>query len=654
MPGIKLITKDGLVRILPAQRRLTIGFKRIAPILAVSALLTTCGPLLARNPRGWDYPMFHDPAFTPAPVENVCATPRYLHLWQLVFAHNNPVIDAQLCAIIAKQKRAGLIIPHGLTEEIDRLALGQWNMNAKASKKTLIRWQMAQIAALAVVGKSLARHAADTLIHLDQKASPALAMAIDPLLFGSRNHVIIKLWSSRAADDQMPILMRRSAIRGLDRSGDVKTATRLSRICFSRRTPVILRIAAARALSHLHANEHLNIIAGNQSGRGASRVDEIINAILTLGTGRASAIIHLCLANRSSVILIALRRIDRSVSMSRQFIRFDGGKLAARLSHAELASVRHAVTAIALRADIAQSLPILFSQLADMRTYISDDARMAITRLAQGVDLRRLVVSDAMARVGVPTTRLNAQTQMQSLLILGRLKIRGAVAPGTRLLHSSSDRVVLAAVITLRRLKAVHEAPVVYHLAVRILAHEFKLKKQYNDKLAKEKIPGGPAMAGQYSIALSGHVLLQSQTMSQAFCMLGQLKYKPALPTLVRLIPQFGPYSNRSREAAIWAIGKIDANEPDKTIARELLARLNDAYNLPPEIDGVRAMSAVALARMNYKPALSSIESFAIEPDPAPSTYACIWAAKKLAGKNYPIPVGHQTVPRGFIRPLKN
>lgn len=650
----QFLTKGALVRILPVPHRLNIRSKRALSMLATSALLTVCGPLLARNPRGWDYPMFRDPELTPAPVHYVLATPPYLHLWKLAFAHGNPVVDTQLCAVIALQKHAGLVLPHGLAIAIDRVALGQRNTNGKTSKRSGIHWQMAQIAALDVVGRYLARHAESRLIQLDRDGPPAMAMAIDPLLFSSPNRDIIKIWSHRVDDNHAPILLRRSAIRGLQHSGDLKAVAVLSGICFNHRTPAILRIAAAQALSHLHFNGKLNASSSNKFGRGISRVNRIVSAILTVGRGVSSEIIHLCQAHSSSVQLIALRRIEQSVSMSRQFIRFDGGKLAARLSHAGLASIRHAVTGTAARAAIAQSFPILFSQLADARIYISDDARMAITRLAQIADLHHLAISDAMARISVPTTRMNAQTQMQSLLILGQLKIRAAIAPSARFLHSSSDRVVLAAVITLRRLKAVNEVPAVYHLAVRILNNEFKLKKEYTQKMAKEMPPGVPAAASYYTPAFSGHVLLQSQTMAQAFCMLGQQRYTPAIPTLVRLIPQFGPYSTRSREAAIWAIGKIDVNRPDEAIGRKLLARLNDAYNLPPEIDGVRAMSAVTLARMNYKPALSSIESFAATPEPAPSTYACIWAAKRLAGKVYPIPVGQQTVPRGFIRPIQN
>ena len=133
--------------------------------------------------------------------------------------------------------------------------------------------------------------------------------------------------------------------------------------------------------------------------------------------------------------------------------------------------------------------------------------------------------------------------------------------------------------------------------------------------------------------------------------MLGEMKYRKAIPTLVQLIPQFGPFATRSREAAIWALGKIYAGHADPRIARQLLSRLNDAYRLPPEEDGVRAMAAIALARMGYKPALSSIKAFAEAPGTPRSTLACIWAVRKLSGRIYPLPTNHEIIPRGFIQP---
>ena len=133
--------------------------------------------------------------------------------------------------------------------------------------------------------------------------------------------------------------------------------------------------------------------------------------------------------------------------------------------------------------------------------------------------------------------------------------------------------------------------------------------------------------------------------------MLGEMKYRKAIPTFVRLIPQFGPFATRSREAAIWALGKIYDGHADPRIARQLLSRLNDAYRLPPEEDGVRAMAAIALARMGYKPALSSIKAFAEAPGTPRSKLACNWAVRKLLGKVYPVPTKNKKIARGFIQP---
>ncbi|GEM_PF-3412031 len=651
MPINQIQEEDGWVPISLFRRGLQAGPVRPFLIIAIIGLLAGSGPLMALNPRGWGYPLFRDPAFPKTQVTHVLATPAYIHLWQTVFAHANPIVDTQLCQVIHIQQGAGLALPPSLTREITRVALGQWTV--KPTAQNLAHWHMAQIAALKVVGRSLADHSTTQLIRLDQHGSPALAMAIDPLFFGRRSRAMTAIWLERASDNRQPVLVRCSAIEGLQANGDVKAGAVLLKICDNRRYSPMLRLAAARALAHLHVTGSGTQASSVTGGGYAGRIHAIVHAILIAGTGNASEIIHLCQSQNPAIILIGLRRIELDAAMSRQFLHFQGGKLAIRLTHIAPASIRYAVRAAALRAGDSTSLKILFSQLADARMYISDAARMAITRLARRPALHQLAISDAMACVDVPTTGANAQTQMQSMLILGRLKIQAVIAPAARLLHSRSDRVVLAAVIALRRLHASQEAAAVYHLAAGILNNEFELKKKYIKKAVKAGLPGEAQTHIPYIVPRGTQVRLQSQAMSQAFCMLGQLKYRKAIPTLVRLIPQFGPYSNRSREAAIWAIGKIDIHHPNPVIARKLLARLNDAFSLPPEVDGVRAMSAISLARMDYKPALSSIESFAQTPYAARSTYACIWAAKKLAGKVYPYPVSRRTIPRGFVRPSR-
>jgi hypothetical protein len=622
---------------------------RLITLITMAGLLLGGGRLIARNPRGWDYPMFQDPALPHASIKTVLATPAYLHLWKLVFTHGNPLVDTQLCSVVKIQHKSGLRLSPSVMKILGRLALGQWKAHGDKSGQNTSRWQTAQIAALSIVGRQLADRSTSQLVRMDQHGSPALAMAIDPLLFGHADSEMIKTWMQRAADNQQPALLRCSAIQGIATSGDLLAEHLLASICFNRRNLTMVRLMAARALARMHFTGLDTQSAAH--GSEAQRTMAVINAILTAGTGRASRLITLCQNKSSTITLIALRTIERSTRMSRQLLRFRGGRLAEQLSQDSLPSIRHAIEEVALRAGIAQSLPILFHQLADPRLYISDDARMAITSLARRANLHGRVVSDAMALVDAATTPGTARAQMQSLLILSRLHIQSATASAGRLLNSTSNRVVLAAVIALRRLRAAHDAPAIYNLAVNIMKREVQLEKKYNTKSGSAA--GGVGLPGQYSMAMSGPVLLQSQTLSQALCMLGELRYRPAVPALVRLIPQFGPYANRSREAAIWAIGKIDAHHPDAAIGHMLLSRLNDAYTLPPEIDAVRAMSAIALARMGYKPALSSIESFALADTPAHSTYACIWAAKKMAGKIYPMPTIHQTVPRGFIKPTR-
>jgi HEAT repeat protein len=620
-------------------------------VIAAVGIATICSTAIAQNPRGWDYPMFRDPLLPKIGLKLTLATRADIGLWQQVLSRANPMMDTQLCAIINRQQKAGLHLPPALFKQLTQLALGRWNAPKTPSESQINSWRTAQIAALQVVGTSLAAHDLPALIRLDRSGSPALVLAVDPILYGHRSGAMLTIWRRRAANERLSEPLRQSAVAGLQKDHDHTAQAMLLKLCFGPQIPVRLRIAAANALASLHFRGAIPTSKGLGNGIEAGHIYRILVAMVTAGSGIPAPTIKLCSNPNPMVELIALRAVEKRTALCRSLINSDGGRSAAALADAHLPSIRHAMTRIALQAGISGSLPLLFSQLSDPRGYISDDALAAITQLAQIPSLRQQVVSDAMKVVDSTTTKNHAQAQMQSLLILGRLRVTAAVAPAARLLHSHSDRVVLASVILLRRLKAAGETGSIYHLAVKILNHEFELRKQFMRKMAKQHVSGAALASPQYAISLTGRVLLQSQTLAQAFCMLGQMKYRPAIPSLVRLIPQFGPYATRSREAAIWAIGKIDSGHPNAAIARQLLSRLNDAYNLPPEIDGVRAMAAIALARMGYKPALGSIKTFAVSVGVGRSTLACIWAARKLAGKIYPLPTNHKIIPRGFIQP---
>ncbi len=633
-----------------------IGKHADVPILcltavAVISVLMICGTTMARNRRGWNYPMFRDPLLPKVGIRRILATPADINLWQQILSMPNPVMDTQLCAVINRQHQAGLHLPPPLLQELTQLALGQRHTRGTLSASQSASWRTAQIAALQVVGKTMAIHDLPALIQLDRDGSPSLVLAVDPLLYGLHSGKMLKIWRWRAADKHLLESLRQSAVVGLRKDRDTIAQPTLLKLCFAPQTPVRLRLGAARALAAMHFHGYFPPLNPTQTRHKNRILYEVVDAILIVGENIPSRIIGLCQNENPTIRLMGLRRIEKQNVLSREFIEADGGQLADGLVHSPLASIRHAITRIARCAAIPASIPLLMSQLGDRRRYISDDARIALTQLAGTESLHQQIITQALNVLRRPTTKMNAQVQGQSLLLLGRLHVSSAIGPAARLLRSRSNQVVLASVIALQRLKAANQVAAVYHLAVNILNREILLRRQTMQRLAKQHIPGGRISIKQYTIHLAGSVLVQSQTMSEAFCMLGEMKYRKAIPTLVQLIPQFGPFATRSREAAIWALGKIYAGHADPRIARQLLSRLNDAYRLPPEEDGVRAMAAIALARMGYKPALSSIKAFAEAPGTPRSTLACIWAARKLSGKIYPLPTNHEIIPRGFIQP---
>jgi HEAT repeat protein len=133
-------------------------------------------------------------------------------------------------------------------------------------------------------------------------------------------------------------------------------------------------------------------------------------------------------------------------------------------------------------------------------------------------------------------------------------------------------------------------------------------------------------------------IMLDHQ-LSQLNQFLGQRKYAKADGVLRAFIPRRADNSwGEARAAAIWALGMIHDGTPDADLAGNLEGRLNDTGTRPPEDVRVRCMASIALARLQAKETLPSLEricrDFTITEDAAGN--ACGWAIEQLTGKKMP------------------
>ena len=82
---------------------------------------------------------------------------------------------------------------------------------------------------------------------------------------------------------------------------------------------------------------------------------------------------------------------------------------------------------------------------------------------------------------------------------------------------------------------------------------------------------------------------------------MGHMKYVPAEGLLRRYIPKDYEMGELSRCAAIWSLGHLHAGVPDEGLAQLLFDRLTDPGTMPPEMDRVRIMSIISMARMKTR-----------------------------------------------------
>jgi len=86
---------------------------------------------------------------------------------------------------------------------------------------------------------------------------------------------------------------------------------------------------------------------------------------------------------------------------------------------------------------------------------------------------------------------------------------------------------------------------------------------------------------------------------------------------------------SRTRLSAIWAIGKLYANQPNEDLRKQLEDRVNDMAPVVPELLEIRFVSAIALGRMGDKEATETLTKY-IGQSGDTLHEACNWALREL------------------------
>jgi HEAT repeats len=119
--------------------------------------------------------------------------------------------------------------------------------------------------------------------------------------------------------------------------------------------------------------------------------------------------------------------------------------------------------------------------------------------------------------------------------------------------------------------------------------------------------------------------------------------------------PAFNPVGPETRAAAVWALGRLHANDPDPVLVGPIQDRLTGDPGMGPDDPRVRRMAAIALGRMGASQSLDALRTVAGKrPTIDPAELASRWAVAQLTGEPVP-PAGVYELPQTdwFLVPLK-
>lgn len=216
--------------------------------------------------------------------------------------------------------------------------------------------------------------------------------------------------------------------------------------------------------------------------------------------------------------------------------------------------------------------------------------------------------------------------QEQAALLLGARKSKPAAARLVELLESPRAEVQVSAAWALRELAVPETIPPMIDRAQRITQRRKKVMEPGNEE----------------QVAL-------------IFEACGVMKAEESAPLLHQYIPKDFYSGDRSRGAAIWAIGQLMAGKRDEELEAALGERIRDFADRNPETPLVKQMCAIALVRMNaveMAPLLRGVVE--LTPNFPRLAATLQWSVQELTGEEMP-PLKPLRVEQGrwFLTPIR-
>ncbi len=487
--------------------------------------------------------------------------PGLADLWVRTLARPERELRRLAAASIAQAQRTGLT---GLEVTVEplRKALQQ------AGDERVIR--LAIVDALIAVD---ARQAAELLQQQLQPGDLEMAELIEPAMARWKQEAMREVWLKRLAG---PIQFRRLhalAIRGLLELGETNAVPRLVELAAAEWTPTDIRFAAAEAAGQLQDSGLLET-AGKLVARSGSPgvVSRRVAAQLLQrhrGPETQQLLATLALDNEAVVRTPALETlfaIDPELIVPMIDSTLNAEDVKVRRWGAE------ALVAKPTAERISKLAPLLNDPDPSLRRYVCD----ALVELGKNESLREAVLREGRKVLAIDAWR----GQEQATLLLVTLDDKTIADQLVGLLSATRPEVHVTAAWGLCEL----QVPATLEPMLNVFTKTSEAWKGNTEK--------------------RGKVAFQLSYLAQGF---GRMKYDPAEPLLRTFVPKNAGYHPTSRAAAIWALGWILSERPDRELADKLLERMFDCYSMIPEDAQVGRMAAVTLGRMKSEHTLDGL-----------------------------------------------
>ena len=462
-----------------------------------------------------------------------------------------------------------------------------------------------------------AKEAAPQLWQAGQAHGADLRQLVEPALARWKHPPAYEAWRKRltTADSSHRDLML--AIRCLGDARDLPALPQLLAIALDSRRVDAERLAAARAAGQIQDNGREED-AGKLARPEGTMIDRLCAAaLLQRHSSDAARTILLALAAdpQPSVAVSAFSRLN-AIDFS----------LALPLAEKSLQNPDSGVRREAVRAYAA--VPTL--ERIQSIGKLLDDPHPSVRGLIRE-EFRRLAgdprYGDAVRRSAVEALAAESwRGQEQAALLLAALDHKPAAPRLLKLLDSPRGEVMIASAWALRKLALPETLPVMLERASHLT--DVRRRQQNFDSLDFE--------------------------VAHLFEAMGLMKYQPAEPLMKRYIEKSIPMGEYSRSAAIWALGKLHAGQPDEALGSAIVGRVTEPFTgFPPEAMRVRHAGAIALGTMKSKSQAGQLRAFSRQTGGNKLYLAIRWSLKEISGEELPMP-GPLAVSKGgwFLEPL--